>query len=457
MLKHTAWNAETIGVSSPSARAFRSLERLDGQFALLLDEQFDIVWHSASLTTVLGWDDICGRNGTEFVHPDDLELVLENMARTTQIDPDLSAGDMYAPEAADVRLLGVDGQFRVFAATTYDHLDDPEVRGVMCTCVSIKDRSDLPRAIELLGTGADIELVLPVLARLADCSMGGDTRSAIAWKQGDRIRTVSAPDHPLADPRLSDAAALVFSHKMISPVTITDLNDPLLDGVGHVAASAGFSAAFLVPIKAPNDAEIVGGMVVWGRTTIEFQIGHQTPVHVALRLAALAIADSRIKRDLRWAASHDPLTGLVNRAEFARRLHQMAGHDVVLLYIDLDDFKPINDRYGHPAGDRVLIEVARRIERAIGPDDVVGRLGGDEFAVACPGREAFVRGREVADRIVQSIGLPIGDGSLRLSVGASVGVALGVQPLIPSVLVQQADQALYAAKHAGKNTVCLAS
>jgi diguanylate cyclase (GGDEF)-like protein len=198
-------------------------------------------------------------------------------------------------------------------------------------------------------------------------------------------------------------------------------------------------------------------MVVWGRQTIEFQVGEQTPVHVPLRLAALAIADSRIKRDLRWAASHDPLTGLVNRAEFARRLDHMADDDLVLLYIDLDDFKPINDRYGHPAGDRVLIEVARRIERALGPHDVVGRLGGDEFAVACPGTEAFVRGREVADRIVHEIGQPIVDGNLRLGVGASVGVALGVHPLIPAVLVQQADQALYAAKHSGKNTVCLAS
>jgi diguanylate cyclase (GGDEF)-like protein len=364
---------------------------------------------------------------------------------------------MYAPEAADVRLLHADGSWRVFAATTYNHLDDPEVRGVMCSCVAVKDRSDLPRAIELLGTGADVELVLPVLARLADCSMGGDTRSAIAWKQGERIRTVTAPDQPLSDGRLADAARLVFDLGLCNPLTITDLDDPRLNGIGAIAADAGFHVVYLVPIKAPNGPEIVGAMVVWGRTTIEFQVAHQTPVHVALRLAALAIADSRIKRDLRWAAAHDPLTGLVNRAEFARRLDQMSDDDLVLLYIDLDDFKPINDQYGHPAGDRVLVEVARRIERSIGPNDVVGRLGGDEFAVACPGSEAVVRGREVADRIVREIRRPIIDAGRHLSVGASVGVALGAHPLIPAVLVQQADQALYAAKNSGKNMVCLAS
>lgn len=431
---------------------------MDGQFTLLLDEQFDIVWHSASLTTVLGWPDVTGRNGTEFVHPDDLELVLENMMRAQSGAHHTgdATHDGYAPEAADVRLQALDGSWRTFAATTYDHLDDPEVRGVLCTCVAIKDRSDLARAIELLGTGADIELVLPVLARLADCSMGGDTRSAIAWQQGHHTRAVAAPDRPLPDPRLADGARLVFSSNLTEPVVITDLDDERLGDLGQVAAACGYRTAFLVPIKAPNGPEIVGGLVVWGRTTIEFQVGHQTPVHVALRLAALAIADSRIKRDLRWAAAHDPLTGLVNRAEFARRLDLMADDDVVLLYIDLDDFKPINDRYGHPAGDAVLVEVARRIEHTIGPNDVVGRLGGDEFAVACRGADV-ARGRAVADDIVRAIREPIVDGAHDLSVGVSVGVAPGAHPLIPAVLVQQADRALYAAKHSGKNTVCLAS
>ncbi|MGD9998433.1 MAG: diguanylate cyclase [Ilumatobacteraceae bacterium] len=444
-------------MTSPDSRAFRALQQLDGQFSLLMDEQFEIVWHSTSLERVLGWNDVSGRSAIDFVHPDDLELVLDNMVRTKEAGARSAAGETYAPESADVRLLHASGEYRTFAGITYDFLDDPDVRGVMCTCAAIKDRSDLPRAIELLGTGADIELVIPVLARLADCSMGGDTRAAIAWKQGDRIRVAASPDVPLPDPRLADGARLVFDLHLTAPLMITDLDDRRLNGLGNHARDAGMRAVYLVPIESPDAAEIIGGMVVWGRTITEFHIGEQTPVHVALRLAALAIADNRIKRDLRWAASHDPLTGLVNRAEFERRLQQMAHADLVLLYIDLDDFKPINDRYGHPAGDRVLVEVARRIEDSIGADDLAGRLGGDEFAVACPGAEALERGSDVADRLVRAIREPMLHGELALSVGASVGVALGVHPLIPSVLVQQADRALYAAKHAGKNTVCLAS
>ena len=88
---------------------------------------------------------------------------------------------------------------------------------------------------------------------------------------------MTAPDQPLSDQRLVDAARLVFDLGLSSPVTITDLDDPRLDGIGRVAAAAGFHVAYLVPIKAPNGPEIVGAMVVWGRTTVEFQVGHQTP------------------------------------------------------------------------------------------------------------------------------------------------------------------------------------
>ena len=223
---------------------------------------------------------------------------------------------------------------------------------------------------------------------------------------------------------------------------VTDLDDPMFDGAGDVARVAGYRGAFIVPIEAPTGPEIIGAMVAWGASTVDFAAPTQSPVHVALRLAALAIADHRTKRSLRWAASHDPLTGLANRAEFARRLDDVAGADLVLLYIDLDDFKPVNDAYGHPVGDLVLQEIARRIEDVIGPHDTVGRLGGDEFAVVCSGISDPLSGREVGDRIIAAIRAPLTINGLTLTVGASVGVAVGAHPLIPAVLVRSADEAL---------------
>jgi diguanylate cyclase (GGDEF)-like protein len=92
----------------------------------------------------------------------------------------------------------------------------------------------------------------------------------------------------------------------------------------------------------------------------------------------------------------------------------------------------------------------------IGTEDFVGRLGGDEFAVVCA-TDDLQHGRNVADRIVTEIRKPILANGVALRIGASVGVAVGAQPLIPAVLVQKADEALYAAKHSGKNTVRVAS
>lgn len=436
-------------------RALRSIGRKEGEFALLLDEQFDIIWHSESLTAILGWGDVRGRNGTEFVHPDDLALVLDTMSRVNNARQHSDLEVAYAPESSDIRIADADGVWHTFETTTWNHLHDPEVGAVLCTCRRVPDRSDLPRAIELLGSGTELGGVMPLIARLAQNSLGGGkVRTALAWMDDDGVAVATAPGEPL-DPRLAHAAQLVWAHELQAPLVVTDLADPNLAGAGAAAAALGFKGAFLVPIKAPTGPSVIGAMVAWGTSTVDFQVPTQSPIHVALRLAALAIADHHLKRGLRWAASHDPLTGLANRAEFAERLDRMAEVDLVLLYIDLDDFKPINDQYGHPVGDKVLVEVGRRIAAVIGPDDVVGRLGGDEFAVIVAGTNDPACGQAVADRIVAEIRRPLRVDGLDLSVQASVGVAVGAQPLIPAVLVRQADQALYRAKQTGKNTVCI--
>ena len=338
------------------------MSRKEGEFTLLLDEQFDILWHSDSLSQILGWGDLRGRNGTDFVHPDDLGLVLETMMQFGGGPEHQSLDPATGPESADIRVVDANGGWHSFETTTWNHLDDEGIRGVLCTCRRVHDRSDLTLAIEMLGSGAHVSEVLPIISRLANHSMGGaEVRTAFGWKQDERIIIATAAGVRPLDPRLADAARLVWTNNITLPIVVTDLDDPMFEGAGAVARAAGYRGVFIVPIEAPTGPEIIGAMVAWGASTVDFQAPTQSPVHVALRLAALAIADHRTKRSLRWAASHDPLTGLANRAEFARRLDEVAGDDLVLLYIDLDDFKPINDMYGHPVGDVVLQEVAKRI------------------------------------------------------------------------------------------------
>lgn len=424
---------------------------------MLLDERFDILWHSESLSAVLGWGDVVGRNGTEFVHPDDVELALATMLKHNDRCDHAGLDASFAPESADIRIADVDGTWHAFETTTWNHLDDADVRGVLCTCRRVRDRSDLGRAIEALGTGAGIDDVMPLVARLASNSMGGgEVIAGFAWYDGDRLVIVGAGDGHDADPALLGCVERIWTLGITSPIVVTDL-DFLLDHHTSIASSRGFKGAFLVPIEAPTSTHVIGGMIAWGGSTIDFHAPPQSPLHVALRLAALAISDHRLKRELRWAAAHDPLTGLANRAEFARRLDRCASDDLVLLYIDLDDFKPINDMYGHHVGDRVLVEVGRRIAAVIGPGDIVGRLGGDEFAVVCPGVADPADGCTVGNRIIAAVRAPMVIDGHELAVGASVGVAVGAHPLIPAMLAQRADQALYRAKNAGKNTVCIAA
>jgi len=430
--------------------------RAEGQFSLLLDAAFDVVWHTDSLKDILGYDLIIGRNGVEFVHPDDVALVLDLLVQVgkhqaVRVDP----GPAFRPEPIDIRLLASSGEWVPMEVTTFDRLGDPDVRGFLIMCRVVVDRSDIARSIELLGTGASVDEVLPLIARLADRIMETDARCAVAWWHEDEVRLTWSPDGPLPDQRLAEAARMALRSGVVDAMTITDLQHPQLHGAGAVAAEFGYKMAHLIPIITPEGDEVIGCLLGWGHYPVELSLHPQLPLHIGLRIASLAIMDGRRKGDLRWAASHDPLTLLFNRAEFARALDSMRGDDVALLYLDLDDFKPINDVHGHSVGDAVLVEVAARIRETVGTAGRAGRLGGDEFAIACPGLDATA-GWELADRVIAAIRRPIRVGDITVAVGASVGVATGVHPLIPSILIQRADEALLQAKDAGKNTVKVA-
>jgi diguanylate cyclase (GGDEF)-like protein/PAS domain S-box-containing protein len=155
------------------------------------------------------------------------------------------------------------------------------------------------------------------------------------------------------------------------------------------------------------------------------------------------------EHQLRQLALYDPLTGLANRAFFHERLKHAIklrhdeGHATGLLYIDLDDFKGINDRWGHDLGDEVLHEIGKRIERAVRPGDTAARLGGDEFAVVLtePVRPDDAVG--VAERLLTEIGRPLESGSGALFTAASIGIAFGNDE---ETLLREADIAMYRAK-----------
>lgn len=155
-------------------------------------------------------------------------------------------------------------------------------------------------------------------------------------------------------------------------------------------------------------------------------------------------------------AYFDALTGLVNRQLFQDRLeHSLAlarrhGNRLGVLYVDLDAFKPVNDRFGHEAGDRVLAEAAERLKGCVRLSDTVARVGGDEFVVVLEGLVERQEAGPIAEKLVQAFRAPFLVQGTPCSVGASVGISCYPEDGDdPDVLVQKADSAMYWAKKGG--------
>lgn len=164
-------------------------------------------------------------------------------------------------------------------------------------------------------------------------------------------------------------------------------------------------------------------------------------------------AESRI----RHVAEHDGLTGLLNRTAFLHSLQaavtdaRRPGRGFAVLYVDLDGFKPVNDRFGHAVGDQLLIWVAQQLTQAARGDDVVARLGGDEFALLQRGVSDPDSAYRLAERLVQAIGQPTEIESHFIQIGASVGIVMASADAADAEeLLRKADSAMYLAKASGR-------
>jgi diguanylate cyclase (GGDEF)-like protein len=186
--------------------------------------------------------------------------------------------------------------------------------------------------------------------------------------------------------------------------------------------------------------------------------GGESAGHALVSLTDVTDA-ARMREELRFQATYDALTGCLNRAsviaELARSLddgERLTG----VVYIDLDEFKLLNDTHGHAAGDEVLIEVARRVRDVLRDGDTVGRMGGDEFLVVCPRLADPDQALSIAGRVRENL-----RGPALLSVGpvglrASIGVAIGTPGIAVDDLVARADTAMYTSKQERCGRVVLA-
>ncbi|OQP86629.1 histidine kinase [Rhizobium rhizosphaerae] len=329
---------------------------------------------------------------------------------------------------------------------------------------------DQSRLLEMIAKGATLTSFLDTLLLTAEDYVPGIYGSILLLSDdGHNLLTGAAPSLP---PDYVQATSCVpIGPKMGScgtaawrgePVEVSDIaTDPLWDDFRHLALPLGLRACWSTPII-NHLGQTLGTFAIYSKTTGLPTAELHELINMTVHLCGIAIERHRTEQRIAYMAHHDVLTGMPNRMMFDSALSEtllrarMNGDVVTLAFLDLDEFKLINDSLGHHVGDRVIEAVARRIRRCLRQGDLVSRIGGDEFTVmlrsaADEPAQLTLRRTELIRRVVARP-LTIEGSQLRMS--CSMGVASFPEGgTTARELIANADVAMYAAKRRGRNTL----
>jgi diguanylate cyclase (GGDEF)-like protein/PAS domain S-box-containing protein len=277
--------------------------------------------------------------------------------------------------------------------------------------------------------------------------------------------------HPLGGPSLPDDYSRALDGIAIGPdvgscgsaafygkaALAVDLDtDPRWQPYKTRPLEVGLRACWSTPIKS-KDGRVIGTFAFYFRECRAPSRWHQRIVDACVHLGALAIERKEARAQIARLAYYDMLTGLPNRTHLRDLIAEAikacpAGKQVALAFLDVDNFKDVNDTLGHSAGDELLVQFAQCLRAQIQPGDLLGRLGGDEFVIVMPNRDAAAAS-VVASRITEALVAPLSIGSRQVPMSASIGISIYPDNAIDiDALIQQADAAMYQAKQAGRST-----
>lgn len=409
-------------------RRFKALVENSSDLVVVIDQDRTITFVSSAARRLLGRDEdlLVGSTPDELPVPEDAALLDGLLDR---------AGAASFTHPVEIRLQHADGTLRWFEMAARDLRDEPEIEGFVLNCREVSDRKDAE--LRLFRSEARfralVQNVSDVVAVIDDWGRFTYVSPAITRLLGYR-----------AEQLLDTPATSIIANDQRSIA-----QDLLLAALREVADSAQ-------PTSIELRAIALDGSIRTLDVTVS-DLRHDPAVHGVVLNARDVTLRKQLESTLRHQAHHDALTGLANRTRFTELVEDAASAGdtaACVLFVDLDDFKTVNDSLGHAVGDELLIAVAGRLSASLPAEATPARLGGDEFAVLVRPTADDLGPVGVALRLLHELRVPFDINGWEIVVTASIGIAaIGGESTTAEVVLRNADMAMYLAKERGKDRV----
>jgi diguanylate cyclase (GGDEF)-like protein/PAS domain S-box-containing protein len=372
-----------------------------------------------AVTDILGWDpsEMVGRASLDFIHPEDQTRAIEHWMEML--------GSPSSRRRVRLRHRHANGSWVWLELANANLLDDPDHECVETEAVDISDEMAAQEAVRARER---------LLHRIAETMPLGllhvDAQRRVIYSNERLHQIVGRESEPTVDAQLSNV--------------VPDDRHALELALEHVLRN-GRDADLEIRLRVPGQQ---------GERNARLRLGALVDDEGQALGAVVCVDDvterARLYAELERRAEFDVLTECRTRASVMNALNDAMDKGLVgIVFLDLDDFKDVNDAHGHAMGDELLVIVGERLRRAVRTDDLVGRLGGDEFLVVCSKTSSTEEVITTAARLADAVSRPVRIGGTRLSIKASIGVTIANDGITAEGLIADADVAMYESKRRG--------